>query len=219
MSELHRVPGALGAGRQQRAGQGRSEEDVGRITVCVILNHLVVEDDDSDKSHVEFALRRDAWRAEPRLTELGRPVHPHGYDLTNVHAQSARSRSGGDEFVATSWVCHPTDDSGSAVLVEIEAVDTADRVDGGAQIRRPVSLERHDADANPTLDQLHSRKMRDLARQRRQVVIRKRVVGDSVRRHREGRRVRARQKGWIRRLGPSGRRDRPHGNPAEQADE
>ena len=120
---------------------------------------------------------------------------------------------------ARSWVRHPTHDGGGAVLVEIQAVDTASRVDRGVQIRCPVVLERHDPYAHPTLDQLDLREMRDLARQLWRIVVRRGVVGDSVRRHREVRRIRARQKGRIRRLGPPGRRDRPHGDPADQPDE
>ena len=134
-------------------------------------------------------------------------------------AQRARSQRGGDELVGPTWVRHPTDDGGGSVLVEIKAVDTAGRVYRGIQIRCPVVLQRHDPYAHPTLDQLDFREMRDLARQLRRVVVRRGVAGDAVRRHREVRRIRARQKGRIRRLGPPGRRDRAHGDPADQPDQ
>ena len=120
---------------------------------------------------------------------------------------------------AAIWVRHPTDDGGGAVLVEIQAVDTASRVQRGIQIRCPVVLQRHDPDAHPTLNQPDLREMRDLARQLWQIVVRSGVVGNSVRRHREVGRIRVSQKGRIRRLGPSRRRDRPHGDPADQPDE
>ena len=86
MDELDAVPTTLGVRVRHEPGERRGVDHVGRETVSVVLDHLVVELDDPSERHVDSQRWRHPGRPKTWKRALLHRVQAYGDDLANVHS-------------------------------------------------------------------------------------------------------------------------------------
>ena len=158
--------------RRRRYGDDLTDERRGQhhepvSSVDIVLNHLVVEHDDTHQLGPNPDAGRYAGCAESRQFSLRDCVETQGHDLTDVDSKDLGRADRHHHFVSLLRVGQPTLDSCQTILVEQFAVYAAHR---SHIIQRlppwsAVRSESHDGGPGKVFDSLDASEVGDLGRQ------------------------------------------------------